>query len=81
MIEDFVDRLGLGDEGDNPHRGFATPGAPQGLDFEDLSQEVCPASFCLAYGFGLGLYDSTSSTRPVPGSKTSVAPEWPFPVN
>lgn len=37
---DFVDGLGFGDERDDLHCRFATPGASEGLDFENTKARV-----------------------------------------
>ena len=57
MVEDFVDRFGLGDKGNDSHGRFATPGTFQGIELEDASQQFRPASFCLTHGLGFRLYD------------------------
>lgn len=53
MLKGFVDRLGFGYELDSAYCRLATPGALQGIDFDDSAQQLCPSAFCLAYGLGL----------------------------
>ena len=47
MVEYAVDDLGLGDEGNYPHF-FAAPWTGQGVNFENVSEKLCPSALCLA---------------------------------
>ena len=55
MIEDAVDRVGFGDKGDDAHSLVAV-GTRERVDLEDASQQLGPASFCVAYGLRFRLY-------------------------
>ncbi len=48
VLEYAVDRLGRGDERDDSHCRFATPGARKGIDFEYSALQFRPSVFCLA---------------------------------
>jgi len=46
VVEDAVDRLGLGDERNDAHF-FAAPGTCERVHFKDASQQLSQASLCL----------------------------------
>ena len=41
MLDDFADRLGLGDEGQDAK--FSPAGTEQGVGFENSSNQICPS--------------------------------------
>lgn len=61
VIENPVDHRPLGNEGDDPHRRAARR-TPEGIDLEDLLEELGPASACLAEREGPGLDDDWGLT-------------------
>ena len=52
VVEYAVDGLGFGDEGNYAHL-LAAARTCERVHLEDSSQQLCPSTLCLAYGFGL----------------------------